>query len=129
MDKKHATRISNTAFFKHKYLTNPTISPADTILSAASDMAAQLRGHHTCHLGSDQLRDLNNLHTIFTNTTATNAADTPTPRNTQTTEYCMLALRAGDAAGPKLDAVVAFPCVWTKTIAHYESYGKVDHKN
>ena len=77
MDKTHATRISNTVFFKHKYLTHPAISPADSILASAADMVAQLHGHHTRHLGADQLRDLKNLHIIFADAAATNAADAP----------------------------------------------------
>ena len=72
MDKTHATRISNTVFFKHKYLTHPTISPSDAILAAAADMAAQLRGHHTRRVSADQLRDLKNLHSSFTDAAATN---------------------------------------------------------
>ena len=93
MNKTHATRISNTVLFKHKYLTNPTISPADAILASDADMAAQLRGHHTRHLGTDQLRDLKNLHTIFAKGAATNASDAPTPKNTQTSD-CVLAPQA-----------------------------------
>ena len=91
MYKTHATKISNTVFFKHKYLTNPTISPADAILAAAADLAAQLCGHHTRHLGAVQLRDLKNLHSIFADATTTNATNAPTPRNTQTSDYYVLA--------------------------------------
>ena len=61
-------------------------------------MAAQLCGHHTSHLGADQLCDLNNIYTIFSDAAATNAANTPTLRNTQTSDYFVLAPRAGDAA-------------------------------
>ena len=82
MDKTHATRISNTVFFKHKYLTHPTIIPADAILAAAANMAAQPRSHHIRHLGVDQLRDLKNLHIVFADAAATNAADAPNSRNT-----------------------------------------------
>ena len=111
MDKTHATRISNTVFFTHKYLTHPTIIPAYAILASASDMAEQLRGHHTRHLGADQLHNLKNLHSIFANAATTNATNAPTPRNTQTSDYGVLALQAGDATGPNLDAVTALPSV------------------
>ena len=40
-------------------------------------MAAQIRGHHTRHIGIDQLRGLKNLHSIFTDAAATNVTDTP----------------------------------------------------
>ena len=105
MYKTHATIISNTVFFKHKYLNHPAISPAGAILAVAVNMAAQLRGHHTRHLSADQLRNLKNLHSIFANSVATNATNTPTPRNIQTSDYGVLAPQAGDAAGPNLDAV------------------------
>ena len=98
MDKTHAKRISNMVFFKHKYLNHPTISPVDAILAVAADLAEQLCGHHTRHLGADQLCDLKNLHSIFADADATNAANAPTPRNTQTSDYYVLAPRAGDAA-------------------------------
>ena len=109
MDKTHPTIISNTVFIKHKYITHPTISPADNILAVAANIEAQLRGHHTCHLGADKLHDLKNLHTILAEAAVTNASDAPTSRNTQTSDYCALNLQAGDAAGPNLDAVAVLP--------------------
>ena len=109
MEKTHATIISNTVFFKHKYLTYPTISPADAIFAAAANKAAQLRGHHTLHLGAGQFRDPKNLHRIFADAAATNADNAPTPRNTQTYDYGVLAPQVGDEAGPNLDDVAALP--------------------
>ena len=108
MYKTHRTRILNTVIFKHKYLNNPTIRLSDAILAAATDMSAQFRGHHTRHFGANQLHDLNNLHTIFADVAATNAANVPTPR-TQNSDYCVLASRAGYVVGPNLDDVAAFP--------------------
>ena len=37
-------RIGNTVFFKHKYLTMPTITNADALLIAANDMQNALKG-------------------------------------------------------------------------------------
>ena len=37
-------RVGNTVFFKHKYLTMPTITNADALLQAASDMSTALQG-------------------------------------------------------------------------------------
>ena len=62
-------------FFKHKYLTNPAVTPADAILAAVADLASQLRGHYTRQLGRDQLHDLTNLQAIFSDVAANNAAD------------------------------------------------------
>ena len=35
----HSTRISEMVFFKHKYLTNPSQSPADALIAAAANLA------------------------------------------------------------------------------------------
>jgi hypothetical protein len=37
-------RVGNTVFFKHKYLTMPTITNADSLLQAASNMSTALQG-------------------------------------------------------------------------------------
>ena len=39
-----SVRIGNTIFFKHKYLTMPTLTTADALLKAAHDMATALLG-------------------------------------------------------------------------------------
>ena len=38
------TRVGNTIFFKHKYLTLPTITNADALLKSAEDMTTALKG-------------------------------------------------------------------------------------
>ena len=42
-DTRHA-RICNTVFFKHKYLTMPTITPADALIRAADNLTEALKG-------------------------------------------------------------------------------------
>ena len=42
-DTKH-TRTCNTVFFKHKYLTMPTITPADALILAADNLTAAIAG-------------------------------------------------------------------------------------
>jgi hypothetical protein len=37
-----ATRISGAAFFKHKYLTNPAVTPEDRVIEAAGALARAL---------------------------------------------------------------------------------------
>ena len=37
-------RVCNTVFFKHKYLTMPTITPADALIGAADDLTDALAG-------------------------------------------------------------------------------------
>ena len=44
-----AERVSDTVFFKHKYLTQPTILPEDTIVAAAQQLTAALKGNAKHH--------------------------------------------------------------------------------
>jgi hypothetical protein len=43
--KTRATRISDTVFFKHQYITNPTVSPESHIVAAAQQLATALKGN------------------------------------------------------------------------------------
>jgi hypothetical protein len=42
--KTRATRISDTVFFKHQYITNPQVTPKTLIIKAASDLTCELKG-------------------------------------------------------------------------------------
>jgi hypothetical protein len=37
-------RISDTVFFKHKYITQPTLTPVDTVVKAIDDLTCALKG-------------------------------------------------------------------------------------
>jgi hypothetical protein len=39
-----AKRITDTVFFKHKYITQPTVTPADSIVNAYHNLAKALQG-------------------------------------------------------------------------------------
>ena len=41
--------MSDTVFFKHKYLTQPTVPPEDTIVAAAQQLTAALKGNAKDH--------------------------------------------------------------------------------
>ncbi len=43
--KTWATRISDTVFFKHQYITNPTVSPESHVVVAAQQLATGLKGN------------------------------------------------------------------------------------
>ena len=45
-----ATRISATVFQKHKYITNPEITPEDRVIAAAGNLADELKGHTIPHI-------------------------------------------------------------------------------
>ena len=52
--------------FKHKYISNPTVTPSDPVLVTAQDMTDALQVCMQCHLGDDALQSLLNLQKIFT---------------------------------------------------------------
>jgi hypothetical protein len=43
--KTGATRISDTVFFKHQYITNPAVSPESHVIVAAQQLATALKGN------------------------------------------------------------------------------------
>ena len=68
------TRISGTMFFKHKYITNPTVTPADTITAAAINLAEALRKNVKAQsIGQINYADLKRLQAILTNAQARNS--------------------------------------------------------
>jgi hypothetical protein len=44
-----ATRISDTVFFKHQYITNPQVTPATLIIKVALDLTSALKGTVSCN--------------------------------------------------------------------------------
>eukprot|EP00804_Cyclotella_cryptica_P025152 CCRYP_013001-RA/>CCRYP_013001-RA protein AED:0.31 eAED:0.31 QI:0/-1/0/1/-1/1/1/0/468 len=74
-----STRISATVFFKHKYITNPTVTPADAIIAATANLAHVLLSNTTAaHLNTTQLADLTRLHKIIQPTPTDKSAVSPT---------------------------------------------------
>jgi hypothetical protein len=43
--KTRVTRISNTVFFKHQYITNPKVSPETMVIQAAQQLSSALQGN------------------------------------------------------------------------------------
>ena len=80
-------------FFKYKYLSNPTVTPADAILTTAQDMVACLKGHMARHLGAKKLRDVGKLQIIFSK--AANQIDATTnPATKKNTKWIVVSPRA-----------------------------------
>eukprot|EP00804_Cyclotella_cryptica_P007757 CCRYP_001358-RA/>CCRYP_001358-RA protein AED:0.08 eAED:0.05 QI:0/0/0/1/0/0/4/0/1076 len=56
------TRISATVFFKHKYITNPSVTPADAIIAAAANLSHlltnNLQAHHNNKVNQSDLTRL-----------------------------------------------------------------------
>jgi hypothetical protein len=42
--KTRATRISDTVFFKHQYITNPQVTPKMLVIEVALDLTSALKG-------------------------------------------------------------------------------------
>jgi hypothetical protein len=60
-----ATRISGAAFFKHKYLTNPLVTPEDQVIAAVACLMDTLQGIKSPQLHTSTLQALGNLHNVF----------------------------------------------------------------
>ena len=55
--------------FKHKYLTNPSSSPADALITAAANLAHVIQHNAKAqHIGAKNLQDLKRLQQLFGNT-------------------------------------------------------------
>ena len=65
MKDTRATRISATTFHKHKYITNPSVTPEDRVMATAVKLAADLKGHMATHLSETSLHQLELLGTIL----------------------------------------------------------------
>jgi hypothetical protein len=62
--KTRATRISNTVFFKHQYITNPTVSPESHVVAAAQQLATALKGNIPA--GNEMAEALKKVSELFT---------------------------------------------------------------
>ena len=66
--------------YKHKYISNPTVTPTDNVLAAAQDMADALQVRMERHLGNNALYSLLNPQKIFAQAATTQkAADNQQP--------------------------------------------------
>ena len=71
------TRVSDTVFFKKKYITQPTLTPADVITKALQDLTQALKGKNN-QQGISQMEALAKLDFILNN------VPEPEPTNTGT---------------------------------------------
>ncbi len=46
--KTRVTRITDTVFFKHQYITTPQVTPKTIIIKVASDLTSALKGTISC---------------------------------------------------------------------------------
>jgi len=78
-------RVSDTVFFKTKFLTQPTLTPADIITKALNDLTQALKGKNN-QQGLDQIEALTKLNDILNNVPEpepTQEINVPEPEPTQ----------------------------------------------
>ncbi len=78
-----ATRILGAAFFKHKYLMNPTVTPEDRVIAAAGALARALDNQMPPHMCKSTIQALSNLQDVFQQAAINYNAD-PTTHAIQT---------------------------------------------
>jgi hypothetical protein len=71
--KTRATRISNTVFFKHQYITNPTVLPESHVVAAAQQLATALKGNIPA--GNETAEALMKVSKLFTKIAAAKKQD------------------------------------------------------
>jgi len=67
-----ATRISETVFFKHQYITNPTLTPEYRVVAAAQQLATALKGNIPA--GNETAEALTKVSKLFTKIAAAKQA-------------------------------------------------------
>jgi len=65
--KTRSERISDTVFFRHQYITQPTITPEDQIVKAVGDLSSALRRRRNLR-GKEDMEILQQLNNILNNT-------------------------------------------------------------
>ena len=66
--------MSETVFFKHKYITNPALTPEDTIIAAANQMTETLRMHKALGMCEEDVQALARLNQSFQDTITNNTS-------------------------------------------------------
>jgi hypothetical protein len=79
-------QVSDTVFFKTKYITQPTMTPADTITKALNNLTQALKGKSNAK-GLEQIEALKKLDAILNNTPETTPVqiESPTPETRRVT--------------------------------------------
>ena len=61
--KTRAERVTDTVFFKHKYMTNPKVSPEDKVVAAVKILTQAMKGNLTGE--SEEIEALEKVAEIF----------------------------------------------------------------
>jgi hypothetical protein len=66
------------SFFKHKYLTNPVVSPEDRVIEAAGALAQALDNQMPSHMPKSTIQALSDLQDVFQHAAINNNVDPTT---------------------------------------------------
>jgi hypothetical protein len=72
VSKTRATRVSDTVFFKHQYITNPVVSPESLVAAAAQQLTTALKGNIPA--GNETAEALKKVSVLFTKIAEAKAA-------------------------------------------------------
>ena len=61
MKDTRATSVLGTFFHKHKYISAPVVTPEDTVIAAAGNLAEALKGNLPNNLSESSLAELTRL--------------------------------------------------------------------
>ena len=78
--KTRSKRISDTVFFKHKHITQPTLTPIDTVVRAIDDLTCALKGARNIQ-GMQQIERLKTIDELL-NKIPSNLAEMSDPPST-----------------------------------------------
>jgi hypothetical protein len=73
--KSKSERISDTVFYKHRYLTQPTVTLANSIVKACKDLTQALKGRRNMK-GIEQIEALTKINELLNNIPTTNKTPT-----------------------------------------------------
>jgi len=102
-------RISDTVHFKHKYITEPTLTPEDTIVKALNDLTHALKERRN-KKGIEELDALQRINDLLNNIPTTATTTTNSIRRVTFDELAKPPQKTQPAA-PRVDNVVPTPRV------------------
>ena len=83
MTKTRSIRVADTVLFKHQYITTPTVTKADTIVTAATKLTQVLQDETETNIGATENQKLKQLVEVF-QTVATNFSKKETKNQANT---------------------------------------------
>ena len=118
-----AVQGSETMYFKHKYITSPTVTPADAIVQAAKQLTDSLNDVVPPPISKSGIEQIKRLTSIFTNdddVAPTEGAHPPRVENTNAKSKTKDAEEAPKEEAPEL--IVVSPTKTTPLLDWFDGY-------